>query len=139
MIPVGDTGAGRPPDVLSRVFEPFFTTKEVGKGSGLGLPQVLGVAKQLGGGVTISSAPGQGTSVRVYLARAAEMAVPQPQTAPGPAPGSLGISVLLVDDDADVRAALSGMLHDLGCRTVEAASGMAGRAQVWPAAHFHVL
>ena len=66
---VTDTGTGIPSDVLARVFEPFFTTKEVGKGSGLGLSQVLGLTQQLGGGVRIDSEPGHGTVVRVFLPR----------------------------------------------------------------------
>ncbi len=66
---VSDNGAGIQPEVLANVFEPFFTTKGVGKGSGLGLSQVLGLAQQLGGGVVIESTPGAGTSVRVYLKR----------------------------------------------------------------------
>ncbi|HEX4507047.1 MAG TPA: ATP-binding protein, partial [Alphaproteobacteria bacterium] len=67
---VTDTGTGIPPEVLARVFEPFFTTKEVGKGSGMGLSQVLGLTQQLGGGVRIESEPGKGTTVSVYLPRA---------------------------------------------------------------------
>jgi len=67
---VADTGMGIAPDVLARVFEPFFTTKEAGKGSGLGLSQVLGLTQQLGGGVRIESEPGMGTTVSVYLPRA---------------------------------------------------------------------
>ena len=67
---VSDTGHGMPPHVLARVFEPFYTTKEVGRGSGLGLPHVLGVAQQLGGGVRITSQQGQGTTVSLYLPRA---------------------------------------------------------------------
>ncbi len=67
---VADTGTGIVPEVLARVFEPFFTTKEIGKGSGLGLSQVLGLTQQLGGGVRIDSEPGRGTTVRVYLRRA---------------------------------------------------------------------
>jgi signal transduction histidine kinase len=67
---VTDTGTGIADDVMAKVFEPFFTTKEVGKGSGLGLSQVLGLAQQLGGGVRLESVVGQGTTVRVYLPRA---------------------------------------------------------------------
>jgi signal transduction histidine kinase len=67
---VTDTGTGIAENVLARVFEPFFTTKEVGKGSGLGLSQVLGLTQQLGGGVRIDSEPGKGTTIRIYLPRA---------------------------------------------------------------------
>jgi signal transduction histidine kinase len=64
---VADTGSGIPHDVRDRIFEPFFTTKEVGKGSGLGLPQVLGLVKQLGGGLSIRSAPDEGTCASIFL------------------------------------------------------------------------
>ena len=70
-VAVTDTGAGMAEDVLARAFEPFFTTKDVGHGSGLGLPQVLGVTQQLGGGVAIETRPGAGTTVRIFLPRAA--------------------------------------------------------------------
>ena len=74
-----DTGTGMAPEVRDRAFEPFFTTKEAGRGSGLGLSQVFGVAKQSGGGVRLVTNPGQGTSVRVYLPRAASPAVSRPR------------------------------------------------------------
>ena len=70
MVSVADTGCGIPPEIIDKVFNPFFTTKEVGKGSGLGLSLVLGVAQQLGGGVRIETQPGVGTTVKVYLPRA---------------------------------------------------------------------
>src|SRR6185312_5265867 len=72
LIAVTDTGSGMTPEVRDRAFEPFFTTKPIGKGSGLGLPQVYGFAKQSGGGVAIETKLGEGTSVRVYLPRAQE-------------------------------------------------------------------
>ena len=78
MLSIADTGVGIPPDILERVFEPFFTTKEIGKGSGLGLPQVLGVAQQLGGGMSIGTNVGEGTCVKVYLPRATQMVVAGP-------------------------------------------------------------
>ena len=71
MVAVSDTGTGMSDAVRARAFEPFFTTKPPGKGSGLGLPQVWGFARQSGGDVAITSREGEGTSVRVYLPRAA--------------------------------------------------------------------
>jgi CheY-like chemotaxis protein len=112
------------PDVLARVFEPFFTTKEVGKGSGLGLSQVFGLAKQSGGGVRIESAPGMGTSVEVYLPRAAKAPKPAPAAEPDlfvSAPA--GRKVLVVDDDEAVREVTASILGDLGYEVVEAGSG----------------
>jgi len=107
------------------VFEPFFTTKEVGKGSGLGLSQVFGLAKQSGGGVRIDSALGAGTSVRVFLPRAATappLAEPS-ETAPEADHPVKDLKVLLVDDDNAVREVTAGILQDLGYRVVEAGSG----------------
>jgi CheY-like chemotaxis protein len=124
-IGVFDTGSGMPDDIRSRVFEPFFTTKEVGKGSGLGLSQVLGFAKQSGGGVRIDSRIGEGTSVHIYLPRAARSvadAGPAPPTS-NAAKGIGGATVLLVDDDNAVREVTAAMLAELGCRTIEAGSG----------------
>ncbi len=123
---VADTGQGMTPSVLARAFEPFFTTKQVGSGSGLGLPQVLGVAQQMGGGVSIASREGMGTTVSVFLPRAA----PQPAAAPGPGesptPSALaGFRLLLVDDDEDVRMVTRAILEELGASVTEADSGAA--------------
>ncbi|MEN3230256.1 ATP-binding protein [Methylorubrum rhodesianum] len=89
MISVSDTGTGMPHEVLARVFEPYFTTKETGKGSGLGLAQVYGFAKQSGGGIRIDTVPGEGTSIKVDLARVegprtAGPSRRRPSIAPGP-------------------------------------------------------
>jgi signal transduction histidine kinase/CheY-like chemotaxis protein len=124
MVAVTDTGSGMSPEVLAKVFEPFFTTKEVGKGSGLGLSQVFGLAKQSGGGVRIDSTPGEGASVRVFLPRASttpRVAEVDGLAAAERAPKSL--RVLLVDDDSAVREVTAGLLQDLGYRVVEAGSG----------------
>jgi signal transduction histidine kinase len=134
MLAVADHGEGMAPDVVARVFEPFFTTKAVGKGSGLGLPQVLGLAKQLGGGVEIETAAGAGTTVRVYLPRAS--AAPASALAEPPAQSGArlaGRRILLVDDNSDVRKATAQMLAELGCEVVEAESGAAALEQL--AAH----
>ncbi|WP_310538573.1 response regulator [Phenylobacterium sp.] len=123
MVAVSDTGTGMPSEVLAKVFEPFFTTKAVGKGSGLGLSQVFGLAKQSGGGVRIDTAPGKGTSVEVYLPRCDDIAAPRalPREAPRGIDGRP--VVLLVDDDSAVREITAGMLDELGYCVVEAGSG----------------
>jgi CheY-like chemotaxis protein len=124
---VGDTGHGMPPSILARVFEPFFTTKDVGRGSGLGLPQVLGVAQQMGGGIAITSVPDQGTEVRVFLPRASDAPAEAPRVPAVEAPPGLlrGARLLLVDDDTDVREIARVMLEELGAVVVEAESGSA--------------
>jgi nitrogen-specific signal transduction histidine kinase/CheY-like chemotaxis protein len=127
MCSVTDTGKGIPNEVLDRGFEPLFTTKEAGKGFGLGLSQVLGVVKQLGGGVRTETRPGGGTTVSIYLPRAGAKPAsgqhePEPHADRGT--GSLRRAVILVvDDDSDVRAAAAEMLRYAGHDVVEAASG----------------
>jgi signal transduction histidine kinase/ActR/RegA family two-component response regulator len=123
-ISVIDNGSGMPPEVLDRVFEPFFTTKEIGRGSGLGLPQVLGVVKQLGGGVEIVTAPGEGATVTIFLPKA-ESAVVAEEVSPTAPVALKGVRILLVDDDPDVRGVAAAMLADLGCRVTQAAGGQA--------------
>jgi signal transduction histidine kinase len=126
IVSVSDTGTGIPPDVVDRVFEPFFTTKEVGKGSGLGLSQVVGVAQQLGGGVQLETRPGEGTTVRVCLPLAPHSAAMDVETeavregAPSPVGGA---ALLLVDDDAEVRAVTAAMLREAGHAVFEVSDG----------------
>jgi PAS domain S-box-containing protein len=128
-IAVFDTGSGMTPETRDRIFEPFFTTKEVGKGSGLGLPQVLGVAKQLGGGVSVSSAPGTGTSITIFLPRGAEAHSPEPVEPPTQraviAQSPQSVRILLVDDDTDVRTVAAATLEAAGYQVIQAASGAA--------------
>ncbi|MFL6798435.1 MAG: response regulator [Xanthobacteraceae bacterium] len=124
-ISVADNGTGMTPEVLAKAFEPFFTTKEIGKGSGLGLSQVLGFAKQSGGGVRIESHPGEGTTVHIYLPRAEAKPSPIPTKTGGTGqfPARKGSTILLVDDDNAVREVTRAMLHDLDYRVLEAGSG----------------
>jgi two-component system NtrC family sensor kinase len=116
---VRDTGTGITPDDLSRVFEPFFTTKEVGRGTGLGLSQVYGFAKQNGGSVTIDSTPGRGTTLTLFLPRsqraAAGAAVAAKQL-------KSAAKVLLVEDNKEVAEATMAMLESLGCTVKHAAA-----------------
>jgi PAS domain S-box-containing protein len=124
MLAVTDTGKGMPPEVVDRAFEPFFTTKEVGKGSGLGLSMVYGFAKQSGGHVKIYSEVDHGTTVRLYLPRqsaAAAAATPaMPMQHDHPRGGEM---ILVVEDNADVRAFVVKQLQDLGYRVAEAKDG----------------
>jgi signal transduction histidine kinase/CheY-like chemotaxis protein len=125
MISVTDNGSGMTKEVLAKAFEPFFTTKEVGKGSGLGLSQVLGFAKQSGGGVRIDTRAGEGTSVKVYLPRAADAGTTE-RTSGLPElgrPHRQGAVVLLVDDDSAVREVTASMLRELGYVVLEVGSG----------------
>ena len=123
-IAVTDTGTGMPPDVMARAFEPFFTTKAIGKGSGLGLAQVYGVATQFGGTVRLASEPGVGTTVAVFLPR--DQAEPDIATAPDPrathATDNGGV-VLVVDDNQDVREITAILLREAGYLVREAGSG----------------
>jgi len=115
-----DTGAGMPPDVLARVFEPFYTTKPVGKGTGLGLSQVHGFANQSGGAVTLSSEPGRGTVVTIYLPRSSNAAAAGAGEATAASEGPVQGTVLVVEDSRDVAEVTSSLLEQLGYRVVRA-------------------
>jgi signal transduction histidine kinase/ActR/RegA family two-component response regulator len=128
VISVVDTGTGMPPEVLARAMEPFFTTKGIGQGTGLGLSQVYGIARQSGGDVRIESSAGRGTTVRILLREARRAARPNSSTAIDPSSipqsdqGPLG-SVLVIDDDEDVRRIFVAGLQAYGYRASEAADG----------------
>lgn len=139
-VAVSDTGAGMPPDVLARVFEPFFTTKEVGKGTGLGLAQVYGFLRQCGGGVSIDSVEGRGTSVALYLPATDAPATATPPRALAPSRDSLkDVRVLLVEDDAAVREIAGGLLRDLGCAVTTAENGAAALEALEEGAPYDLL
>jgi PAS domain S-box-containing protein len=124
---VKDTGPGMSEEVLERAFEPFFTTKPLGKGSGLGLSQVLGLAKQLGGGVRLDTQPGEGVEVTVYLPISPTQAGAAPLELPAEPPRApRGARVLVVDDDPDVRRFIVDLLEDSGYGVAAAVDGPAG-------------
>ncbi|MFN3815106.1 response regulator [Brevundimonas sp.] len=124
VVSVTDTGSGMSEDVLAKAFEPFFTTKPVGQGSGLGLSQVFGLAKQAGGGVKIVSAVGEGTTIEVYLPRAqAEVGRSEPPPVRHMPRRGEQRRVLVVDDDDAVREVAAGYLGELGYEVVQAGSG----------------
>ena len=127
---VTDTGEGMTPEVIERAFDPFFTTKGVGEGTGLGLSQVYGVARQAGGAAQIASAPGLGTTVTLFLMRSAEQAesVRTREDRPPILAPEAGRTVLVVDDEAQVRALTGETLELLGYRVLEADSGPAALA-----------
>jgi CheY-like chemotaxis protein len=104
---VRDDGQGMSDAVRARAFEPFFTTKEAGRGTGLGLATVYGFVQQSLGAITLDSAPGRGTTIHLYLPAWPEQAVPPPQAARRAAVRR-DLRVLLVEDDADVRAVVRG-------------------------------
>ncbi len=131
MVAVSDTGSGISADHLKRVFEPFFTTKATGKGTGLGLSMVYGFVKQSAGHVAVYSELGQGTTVRLYLPRAsAEDTVAAGDDAAAADDALQGGSgrILLVEDDADVRAYALSQLQGFGYTVIEAADGPAALA-----------
>ena len=121
MVAVSDTGTGMTPEVVARAFEPFFTTKEVGQGSGLGLSMVFGFMKQSGGHVKIVSEPGQGTTVRLYVPRAAGRSTPAPVPALVPPVGGTE-RLLVVEDEPMVRDHVTAQLAELGYRVAAAAN-----------------
>jgi PAS domain S-box-containing protein len=128
VIAVGDNGTGMPPEVIEKAFEPFFTTKGVGAGSGLGLSMVYGFVKQSNGHVKIDSAPGRGTTVKLYLPRYrahdAELGAERIPNGPRmPAPTRAHHRVLLVEDEDEVRAFAAAAMRELGYDVLEARDG----------------
>ncbi len=132
LIAISDTGDGMPQEVAARAFEPFSTTKQVGQGTGLGLSMVYGFAKQSGGHVNIYSEPRRGTTVKLYLPRVAsgvdEEGRPRrvDDAVDGPADGT----ILVVEDDDDVRNYTAQVLRDRGYAVLEASNGPAALAVI---------
>ncbi len=130
VLSVGDTGEGMSAEVRARAFEPFFTTKEPGKGTGLGLPQVFGFARQAGGTVALESTLGRGTIVSVYLPRSLSQHIESIEQPLPPAVSVDSLRIMLVDDDAAVRELTREMLIDLGHAVVAVESGPAALSRL---------
>ena len=129
MVAVTDTGCGIPSELLERVFEPFFTTKPEGRGTGLGLSMVYGFVKQSGGHIKIYSELEQGTTVRLYLPRARQPEDIETEVEAGPITGGTE-TVLVVEDDEDVRGTVVDLLSELGYRVLRAKDAQSALAIV---------
>jgi PAS domain S-box-containing protein len=121
MLTVTDSGIGMDEATRARVFEPFFTTKPIGKGTGLGLATVFGIVKQSAGQVSVVSEPGGGTTFRIYLPRCDSEAVTTPTLRPAAAQvhSALAATILLVEDDAQVRTLMQTILKRAGYQVLD--------------------
>ncbi len=127
LLSVTDTGGGMTAEVIARAFDPFFTTKPIGEGTGLGLSMVYGFARQSGGQARITSRPGEGTCIGLYLPQfSGTPETVQAQDDPGTAQPGGGETVLVVDDEATVRMLIAEVLDELGYQILEAEDGSAG-------------
>jgi signal transduction histidine kinase len=124
LIALSDTGTGMPADIVARAFDPFFTTRPAGQGSGLGLSMVYGFVTQSGGHIKIYSEPGHGTSVKLYFKRSLDDAATQPASRPA-APPAVSPTILVVEDDDNLRATVTATLKELGYAVLNAPNGSA--------------
>lgn len=138
-ISIADTGSGMPEAVKERAFEPFFTTKAAGRGTGLGLSTVYGFVKQSKGAIVIDSAPGEGTTLTLYVPRPWNAAVPAADDGRAAHSVPPGLNVLMVEDDAEVRAVVRTFLDTLGCNVTTAISGEQALLALGPEARFDLL
>lgn len=125
VVAVSDSGTGMPPEVVERIFEPFFTTKPIGKGTGLGMSMIYGFMQQSGGHITVDSTPGQGTTVSLYMPVVHDAATDEEVASVQPVSLGAGQSILVVEDDEQVRMLVTVVLEDLGytAEVVEDADG----------------
>ena len=133
LISISDSGCGMTEEVMAHAFEPFFTTKPVGQGTGLGLSMAYGFVKQSEGHIRLSSVAGQGTTIEIYLPRSLLAPLPAPVQGPAVLRGGAE-TILVVEDDEQVRQSVVGTLQGLGYRVLDAADGAAGLAIVESAA-----
>jgi PAS domain S-box-containing protein len=139
MLAVTDTGSGIPPNQIEHVFEPFYTTKEVGKGSGLGLSMIYGFVKQSGGHVTVYSEEGEGTTIKLYLPRSTATEAVERKPVTDEVPVAPGETVLVVEDDPDLRTLSVALLSNLGYQVMEAATGPAALEQLGSTTRVNLL
>ena len=123
LVSVTDSGEGMGPETLAKAFDPFFTTKDVGKGTGLGLSQVYGLARQSGGTARLRSSLGEGTTAEIYLPRAGAVNTEPSTESETASPAPQHRTVLVADDQDDVREVIVAQLEALGYRCVAASSG----------------
>ncbi len=138
-VSVTDTGTGIPAEILPRVFDPFFTTKEVGRGTGLGLSQVYGFARQSAGTVTIDSIVGKTTTVTLYIPRTLEPLPPVTRAPYTETHLPNGHSVLLVEDNDEVAEVGAGFLRDLGLSVTCVPDGQSALAALKDGRHYDIV
>jgi CheY-like chemotaxis protein len=138
MIAVSDTGCGMAPDVLARAFEPFYTTKPEGRGTGLGLSMAYGFMKQTGGHIKLYSEPDHGTTVKLYLPRSMEDEALRVETPSDPVAGGTE-TILVVEDDANVRATAVDMLTGLGYHVLKATDAQSALSVLESGVHVDLL
>jgi two-component system cell cycle sensor histidine kinase/response regulator CckA len=122
LLRVSDTGVGMDAHVMEHLFEPFFTTKAVGAGTGLGLATVYGVVKQSGGSISVTSEPGRGTSIDIYLPRAAQPDLPREILMPPPVSARGSETIMVVEDEKALRSLIERILGAAGYKTLLFAS-----------------
>jgi PAS domain S-box-containing protein len=123
VLEVTDSGTGIAPEILPHLFEPFFTTKELGRGTGLGLASSYGIVRQHGGSIDVDSAPGKGSTFRIWLPLAPDFAHEQPRTSRIEGTRGSGVQILLAEDDDAVRPLVCRLLQNAGHAVVSAADG----------------
>jgi CheY-like chemotaxis protein len=138
MVAVSDTGCGMTPETLARAFEPFYTTKAEGRGTGLGLSMAYGFMKQTGGHIKLYSEPGHGTTVKLYLPRSMEDEVVRVEAANDPVTGGAE-TILVVEDDPNVRATAVDMLTQLGYQVLKAVDAQSALSVLESGVHVDLL
>jgi CheY-like chemotaxis protein len=127
---LSDTGSGIAPDIIKKIFDPFFTTKEVGKGTGLGLSQVYGFAQQSGGSVVVKSEVGRGTTIALMLPRSHAVVPALPERAAPQATRLAEGTILVVEDNPEVRDVAATLLEQIGYRVLRVENGADALAQL---------